>query len=363
MAVEKRWRRWLMFLCSLLLLLEPWSWRTDSKAPDQSRVAFAFRGQAQTQEPKKDEVDEVDEDIGHYAYSLNKDGPLGWLHYDVILASRTSYPLALMIGFTCYGNVILRKESGDKPYPSWIFGWLLGMVCYTYPGAIFSDLMFVRDAPQRALSNNNILWCFSFWFLVVQNSDAAYKFLQGKHVFVWLTTWWLADATRASLLFLERAVEEQPVFARGVWQAFVWCGAGPVARLIEKSIRGEPVPTLDKVQPNSLNFLKFPLVAMFWNMIFYLCCLAFLTDCGFLSSEPKLSMVQCGAAHEDFYGFCTYMPCILHLCRAYWATWQHAHRHNLVPGPWALVFKTLSLQHPATGSPAAPRRCTHTMVL
>lgn len=26
-------------------------------------------------EPKKDEVDEVDEDIGHYAYSLNKDGP------------------------------------------------------------------------------------------------------------------------------------------------------------------------------------------------------------------------------------------------------------------------------------------------
>ena len=25
-----------------------------------------------------------------------------------------------------------------------------------------------------------------------------------------------------------------------------------------------------EVQPNSLNFLKFPLVAMFWNMIFYL---------------------------------------------------------------------------------------------
>ena len=48
---------------------------------------------------------------------------------------------------------------------------------------------------------------------------------------MWLTTWWLADATRASLLFLERAVAEQPVFARGVWQAFVWCGAGPVARL------------------------------------------------------------------------------------------------------------------------------------
>eukprot|EP00435_Cladocopium_sp_Y103_P018310 s2971_g4.t1 len=239
---------------------------------------------------------------------------------DVILASRTSYPVALMIGFTCYGNVLLRKESGDKQYPSWIFGWLLGMVCYTYPGAIFSDLMFVSNAPQRALSNDNILWCFSFWYLVVQNSDAAYKFLQQKHVFVWLTTWWLADATRASLLFLERAVAEQPVFARGVWQAFVWCGAGPVARLIEKSIRGHPVPSLDKVQPNSLNFLKFPLIAMFWNMIFYMCVLAFFTDCGFLSPEPKLDMVECAAAHEDFYGFCTYLPCVLHLCRAYWAS-------------------------------------------
>ena len=32
-----------------------------------------------------------------------------------------------------------------------------------------------------------------------------------RQVFVWLTTWWLADATRASLLFLERAVAEQPV--------------------------------------------------------------------------------------------------------------------------------------------------------
>ena len=26
-----------------------------------------------------------------------------------------------------------------------------------------------------------------------------------------------------------------------------------------------------QVQPNSMNFLKFPLIAMFWNMIFYMC--------------------------------------------------------------------------------------------
>ncbi|CAJ1419920.1 unnamed protein product [Effrenium voratum] len=249
----------------------------------------------------------------------DKRGPLGWLHYDVILASRTSYPVALMIGFTCYGNVMLRKECGDKRYPSWIFGWLLGMVCYTYPGAIFSDLVFVSGAPQRALSNDNIFLCFSFWYLVVQYSDTAYRLLQQQHVFIWLTTWWLADATRASLLFLERAVAIQPVFARGVWQAFVWCVAGPTARLVEKSIRGVPVPTLDKVQPNSMNILKFPLIAMFWNMMVYL---AYLTDCQFLSATPKMDMVECGAAHEDFYGFCTYLPCVMHLCRAYWAMYS-----------------------------------------
>lgn len=249
-------------------------------------------------------------------------GPLGWLHYDVILAARTSYPLALMIGFTCYGNVLLRKESGDKPYPSWLFGWLLGMVCYTYPGAIFSDLLMVPNAPLRAMTNNNILMCFSFWYLVIQNVDAVYKFLNGKHVFIWLTTWWLADATRASLLFLERAVAHQPVFARGVWQAFIWCGAGPVARLIEKSIRGEPVPSLDKVQPNSMNFLKFPLIAMFWNMIFYMCYLAYFTDCDLFAKNAPMNMVECGAKHEDFYGLCVYVPCLLHLGRAYYSMYQ-----------------------------------------
>jgi len=38
-------------------------------------------------------------------------GPLGWLHYNVILASRNGYPLPLMIGFTLYGNIMLRRES------------------------------------------------------------------------------------------------------------------------------------------------------------------------------------------------------------------------------------------------------------
>lgn len=73
--------------------------------------AFTWRGKPQAQE----EVAEYDEDLPA------RGGPLGWLHYDVILASRTTYPVALMvrspqkplkpsqIGFTCYGNVLLRR--------------------------------------------------------------------------------------------------------------------------------------------------------------------------------------------------------------------------------------------------------------
>ena len=35
-------------------------------------------------------------------------------------------------------------------------------------------------------------------------------------------------------------------------------------------IRGSCGAFFRKVQPNSMNFLKFPLIAMFWNMIFYM---------------------------------------------------------------------------------------------
>merc|ERR1719436_716812 len=119
-------------------------------------------------------------------------GPLDWLHYRVIIASHTGYPIALMLGFNCFGNVLLRKECGGRPYPNWLFGYLLGFVCYTYPSAVFSDLVFVSDVP-RAMANNNILMIYTFWFVVIQTCEPVFRFLTQKHVFVMLTTWWLAD--------------------------------------------------------------------------------------------------------------------------------------------------------------------------
>lgn len=256
---------------------------------------------------------------------------LDWLHYDVILASRTSYPVALMFGFTCYGNVLLRRECGDKPYPNWLFGWILGFMCYTYPGAVFSDLFFVPNAPLRAMSNNNILALFSFWFLVIQYYEPAYKFLTRKEVFLLLTTWWLADATRASLLFLERSVTPPatPVFARGVWQCFIWCAAGPLVRVGERCLRGETPPKLDMLQPNTLNVLKYPLVAMWAIMFGYLVFMAKFTDCG-IFSPGGLTMVECGNRYQDVYAFCTYLACALHLGRGCWALYG--------PGGGSVIF-------------------------
>eukprot|EP00929_Paragymnodinium_shiwhaense_P114406 TRINITY_DN8278_c0_g1_i1.p1 TRINITY_DN8278_c0_g1~~TRINITY_DN8278_c0_g1_i1.p1 ORF type:complete len:353 (-),score=31.02 TRINITY_DN8278_c0_g1_i1:540-1598(-) len=245
--------------------------------------------------------------------------PLHWLHYDVMIKSHSAYPVALMIGFTCFGNVLLRKECHGKPYANWLFGYLLGFVCYTYPGAVFSDLTFISGAPIRCMSNNNVLLCYSIWFILVQYVDLVYKFLNNKHVLVILSTWWLADATRASMCFLERAVDAQPVFARGVFQCFIWCGAGPIARLVEKGLRGEPLPPLCKLQPNSLNAFKYPLVAMWMTMFSWLVYLGYFSGCNVFGTDdgPRIGMVECGAKHDEMYALLTYFSCGLNIARNY----------------------------------------------
>lgn len=261
----------------------------------------------------------ADETVTEEPSSSSFFNPLSWFHNDVMIASHSGYPTELMFGFTAFGNVLLRKECGGKPYANWLFGWLLGFVAYTYPGAVFSDLTFVAGAPIRCMSNNNILYFYTMWFLLVQYVDAVYTFFLNKHVFVVLTTWWLADATRASLCFLERAVATNPVFARGIFQAFIWCGAGPIARLIEKGIRGEAMPQLDKLQPNSMNAFKYPLVAMWLTMVSWLVFLGFFTDCNIFGNDegPKLTMVECGAQYHDLYAYFVYVSMGLNIARNY----------------------------------------------
>lgn len=253
---------------------------------------------------------------------------LNWLHYKVILPSRKSYPVALMLGFNCYGNVLLRKECGDKPYPNWIFGFPLAFICYTYPGAIFSDLIFVNDAPMRAMSSDSVFIVFTFWFVVIQNSERVYRFFLRKHVFLFLTTWWLADATRASLCFLERTVSHNPVFSRGLWQAFVWCAAGPIMRVAEACIRGKAPPPLDKLQPNTFNAFKYPLIAMWMLMVLYLIILGFFTDCN-IFGKGGLTMVQCGDRYEDLYAAFVYIACLLHLGRGYYSMYTNGGSVNI----------------------------------
>mmetsp|Transcript_60943 Transcript_60943/g.145228 ORF Transcript_60943/g.145228 Transcript_60943/m.145228 type:complete len:297 (-) Transcript_60943:111-1001(-) len=247
----------------------------------------------------------------------NKDGPLGWLHYDVILASRTGYPLALMIGFTLYGNVLLRRESRGARYPSWIFGWPVGLICYTYAASFMSEIVFQGISP-RCLANDNILFVYTIWFCLIQYCDRVYDFFLRKPIFVLITTWWLADATRVSLLTLERAVTTAPSIAKGVWQAWFWCAVAPLVRCLELAMRGEKIPKLSDIQPNTLNAFKYPLVSMFLIMLAYFFVLVNFTDCNILGKEGALTMTECGNKYQDIYAAFVYTACILHLVRGFW---------------------------------------------
>lgn len=244
--------------------------------------------------------------------------PLDWLHYKVVLASRTSYPFALMIGFTLYGNLILRRESGNKRYPNWIFGWPVGFIVYTYPASVFSDMVFQAVSP-RIFSQDRVVFMYSFWFLLIQFCDPAYKFFLRKYVFIIITTWWLADATRVSLLTMERTLDYMPTFSRGMWQAFFWCTIVPVARCVELAMRGMPIPKLDAMVPNTLNAFRHPLISMFFMMVAWLLFLGYMTDCDiFGNNEGSLTAVECGHQHKEVYAAFVYLACVLHLVRSFY---------------------------------------------
>lgn len=289
-------RRWLLpgaLLACLALSCLQWQWRS----------AFVLPGSA----PSGDASLDVDEPP--------KRGVLGWLHNEVILASRTGYPLPLMFGFNLYGNIMLRMNTPeDRRYPHWIFAWPVGLLVYTYPASAFSEMVFQMVSP-RIFGNNQAIMVFSFWFLAIQYCDPFYRFCKRKPVLALITAWWLADATRVSLLTLERSVTCLPTLSRGLWQAFFWCSIVPVARCIELSSRGHTPPKLDVMVPNTLNPWRHPLISMFFIMVGYLLYMAYYTDCGIF--EGGLTMTECGSKHQDKYALCVYFACALHLARSW----------------------------------------------
>lgn len=243
-------------------------------------------------------------------------GPLDWFHYEVILASRYRYPITLMLGFSLYGNIIMRQQSGGKSYPSWLFGWFVGIFVYGYPGAMFSDIIFANVSP-RPFASNELLVIHTVWYCLVQFCEPFYKFCLRPHVFIFITIWWLADATRAGMTFGERAVDVQPTFSRGVWHCFLWCTAGPLARTIELRMRGLEAPALSAMVPNSVNILQNPALCMFFLLLSWHVFLSFFTDCKIYSGG--LSEVQCGNKYQDGYAAITYISCLMHLGRSLYA--------------------------------------------
>lgn len=292
-------RRWLLpgaVVSCLALSCLQWQWRS----------AWVLPGGA----PSADTSPDVDEPpkLGTFRAAFS------WLHNEVILASRTGYPLPLMVGFNLYGNIMLRKESDGRRYPHWIFAWPVGLLVYTYPASAFSEMVFQMVSP-RIFGNNQAIMVFSFWFLVIQYCDRFYQFCLRKGVFPLITTWWLADATRVSLLTLERSVTCLPTLSRGFWQAFFWCSIVPVARCIELSSRGITPPKLDVMVPNTLNPWRHPLISMFFVMVGYLLYMAYYTDCGIF--EGGLTMTDCGTKNQETYALFVYFACALHLARSW----------------------------------------------
>jgi len=243
-------------------------------------------------------------------------GPLGWLHYNVILASRNGYPLPLMIGFTLYGNIMLRRESQGKRYPSWMLGWPVGLIVYTYPASVFAELMMQGITP-RVFGNDRVLFFYTFWHFVIQRFDKFYEACCHKYVFIFLTAWWLADATRYALLTMERCVTQTPTLGKGIWTAFFWCGIVMIVRVMELTLRGFPARRLEDMVPNTPNVLKSPLLTMWTTMVLYLLYLAYGTDCDIFSKDG-INAIECGNQNETVYAFATYMASIIHIARGFY---------------------------------------------
>lgn len=235
-------------------------------------------------------------------------------HNKILIAARTGYPVQLMLGFCLFGNISLRISSDHKRYPNWIMGLIWGLLIYTYPASAFSEIVFQGISP-RIFGNNTALKVFSTWFLLIQYVDPFYEFCRSKHAMIWITTWWLADATRVSLLTLERAVTCLPTLSRAMWQALFWCAIAPTVQCIEIAARGNKPPSWDAKVPNTLNLLKTPVLTMFLIQVGYLLYLMHCTDCNIFGGG--LTMTECGDKYQDVYCAFTYLACIINLTRSY----------------------------------------------
>lgn len=112
--------------------------------------------------------------------------------------------------------------------------------------------------------------------------------------------------------------------------------------MVERSsIRGESPPKLDKLVPNTVNVLKYPLVAMFFNMLGYMLYMVVFTDCNLFGKEGSKSMVQCGVDRPAVYASFIYMPCMLHILRTY---------HALIPQGFRFSAESVGLHLPLAPS-------------
>lgn len=237
--------------------------------------------------------------------------------HEMILRARDEYPLPLIMGFTCHGAVLAWKEGLLSPGSSLIFTSFLAYFCYTYPSSATSELVLQGKSPGSVF-NTHVFLCFFSFVILLRTSRLFQRLVQVDFVFLIIQTFWLLDATRCSLVTLERNMERKTndwtffsCAGATVWSAAVWCCAPYLWRAVEKNVRGIKPPRFRELLPNSLDVIRFPLIMTFVAIIFYSFVLKY-----YLCPESNLSYKQCGDKHPLFYAWTVYTVVIVHLIRS-----------------------------------------------
>lgn len=258
----------------------------------------------------------VDRELGLAEWTLSDRlfAFLHFFHHKVVVASHTTYPAQLMFGRILFGNILLRKACDGNRYPSLLVGYALGFVCYIYPSAIATDVVLLGE-PARTMGNNAILLLYTMHFFIIQSFPSIYRFLTRPFPFALLNAWWLADATRGSLVFLELVVSQHAVFARGIFHAVLWVSAGPILGILEARVRGGQPQHLEEALPNSMNVFRYASISSLFTMLFYLLYLTWFSDCN-MFGRGGLTMVECGKQYDGLFAGLVYLNATLHLARS-----------------------------------------------
>jgi len=181
--------------------------------------------------------------------------------------------------------------------------FLMGFLCYTYPGSILVDIIFRKKFPG-CMMDTTIIVVYTICFALCQ-SKRFNKFIKRPWIMLCIRAIWAADAQRLSLLMLERAVWPNPTFRKGLWVSMCFWMSGPCLRSMEWKACNRH---LNRESRQPLYLLLIPgCIALM-----YLSFLMWFSNCNTLSATP-MSMSRCVDEHGNVYALPVYIAMLFSL--------------------------------------------------